>query len=148
MLWDVHPSHPGGGYLSQTPAQQHGIIPEFLCLQPYSFPARKQPSERQGHGWHSSLPQAAKSPPALQQRRLHWSSTALRLRHGQPCTCLHVLVSGDSQSPGSLSHTLTRHSHPGALVWDLLQLPTSGCCHPCPQSVPGQIARMKWLLCS
>lgn len=67
-----------------------------------------------------------------------------QLQHGQPCACrLDVLVPGHPQSPErELPHTHScwvpwnGSSHPGAVVWDLLQLPMSGCCHPCPHHGP------------
>lgn len=66
------------------------------------------------------------------------ASTALRLHHSQPWACrLDVLMPGDPQSPGRLSHTHScwvpwnSSSHPKAVFWDLLQLPMSLCCHLC-----------------
>lgn len=62
-----------GGYLSQNPAEQHGIIREVLRLRPYSFPARKQLSERREAGstaGRAPCPRSKHSPQAAPQPAL------------------------------------------------------------------------------
>lgn len=119
MQWGVHlfPTQGEvGGYLSQTPTQQHRIIREVLCLWPYSFPARKQLSERRDAGSRAGTAPC----PGCQELSLPCSSAGPRETVAHP----------------QLLGALEWQQSPQAVVWDLLQFPTSGCCHSCPHHGP------------
>lgn len=136
--WDVHlfpTKGKVGGYLSQNPPQLHGIIWKVLYLPPCSFPAGKQPSERWEAGSRAPCPRLPGALLTPQQCHFLTGAAQPRLQHSQPC----------AGSPTERQETVTHpqllgalecSSHPGAVGWDLLQLPTSGCCHPCPHHGP------------
>lgn len=112
---------------------------EVLYLWPYSFPAGKQPSERWEAGSTAGTVPCPRLPGALLTLQQCHCHTGAAQPSGQPCARLDVLTLGHPQSPETVTHPQlpwNGSSHPGAVVWNLLQLPTSGCCHPCPSHGP------------
>lgn len=112
MQWGVHlfPTQGEVGDLFEpkpyTAARNHPGSPALAALQLSCTEAAVGEAGRWEQGWHSSLP------------RLPGAFLALTVAHPQ------------------LLGALEWQQSPQAVVWDLQQLPTSGCCHSCPHHGP------------
>lgn len=122
MQWDVHlfpTKGKVGGYLSQTPARLHGIIWEVLCLQLYSVPAGKQPSEGWEAGSTAGTAPCPRLPGAvltLQQCHLH-AGAAQPSAAARPALCLPPGCAGAGSSTEPRERTATHPQLLGALEW-------------------------------